>query len=188
MKFFIHFFFILFLTLPLFAENSRLRIFGLGGLGSATIATEGNADSIESPFAFSANIDYLLSSQIDLGAEHMRTLSANGTTLGLTGITIKYYYLYGHPIELLDSKHIDMPTLQFQAWSPYAGMSLGFAQASVLSTTINTVSVYLNLKLGVDYPMTSIWGFRGEINAGTSTVGTGSVQFFNSILGFYLFL
>ena len=179
------------LSLPCysFADISRLRIIGLGGLGSAAISTEGNSDSIESPLAFSASIDYLMNSQINLGAEHMRTLGTNGTAVGLTGLSAKYYFWFQHPQTMLNSISFDdRPSLQIQAVTPFIGASLGFAQASVLNTTINTVSIYLNLKVGIDYPLTTIWGFRFEGNTAFSTVGTGRIRLYNAMLGFYFYL
>jgi len=190
MKLIRHCVFCCFLILPLsaYADIFRLRFVGLGGLGSAAISTEGNADSIESPFAFSTSMDYSMSSQINLGAEHSRTLGANGTAVGLTGLSTKYYFLYQQPQAMLNTFSFDnRPALQVQAVSPYIGASLGFAQASVMATTINTVSIYLNLKVGVDYPLVSIWGVRFESNTAFTTVGTGKIRLYNAMLGFYFY-
>lgn len=169
------------------ADTSRLRIVGSGGLGNASVTSIEKGTSSEGPFSFSTTIDYMVNQRMGLGAEHIRSLSSNGTTIGLTGLNLKYYFLFQHPISLLDNLSlIEKPTLQLQAWSPYIGTSVGFAQASVLETTINAVTIYLALKGGVDYPLSSLWGFRSEFNFAFTGAGTGNIQLVDALIGFYL--
>lgn len=171
-----------------FAEVSRLRIAGLAGLGQALIISNENQSSFESPLGFSANLDYMMNSRFDLGAEHMRSLGANGSTVGFTGLTVKYFFWFHHPQILHASpKEFNGPVIQIQAWSPYVGASVGVGQGSVLDTKINAVGLYLNLKGGLDYPISTSWGMRLEGNMGYS-FGTGTIQLMNGLFGFYTYL
>lgn len=170
-----------------FADTSRLRIVGSGGMGNATVTSIEKGKSSEGPLSFSSTIDYMVNQRFGLGAEHIRSLGSNGTTIGLTGLNLKYYFLFQHPISLLDDLSlIEKPTLQIQAWSPYIGTSVGFAQASILETTINAVTIYFALKGGVDYPLSSLWGFRSEFNFAFTGAGTGNIQLVDALMGFYL--
>lgn len=172
-----------------YADTSRLRIVGAAGFGQAVAVAKDNESSVESPLGFSASIDYMVDSRYDVGAEHMRSLSGNGTTVGLTGLTLKHYFRFQHPKILEDSlKHLNNPVIQIKAWSPYIGGSMGFAQASILDTKVNAVGIYLNIKGGLDYPISTTWGMRCEGNLALTAAGTGRIQMVNALLGFYTFL
>lgn len=171
-----------------FADISRLRAVGLGGLGQALITAKNGENSFESPLGFSANIDYMMNSRFDLGAEHMRSFSSNGSTVGFTGLTFKYFFWFNHPQILQGSpKNIEDPVIQIKAWSPYFGASMGVAQGSLLDTKINAVGIYANLKGGLDYPISNAWGMRLEGNVGFS-FGTGTIQIMNGLVGLYTYL
>ena len=179
---------ILFFNCTSIADISRLRIIGMGGLGQALVTAKNGQYSFESPFGFSANIDYMMNSRFDLGAEHMRSLSSNGSTVGFTGLTVKYFFWFQHPQILQESsKNVDNPVIQIKVWSPYLGTSIGVAQGSILDTKISAVGFYTNFKGGLDYPISNSWGARLESNFGFA-FGTGTIRMMNGLIGFYCYL
>lgn len=180
--------FFIFTSSICFANNSSLRVSALGGLGQALLTSKDGLESFESPFGFSINIDYTMNSRFDLGAEHMRTLSVNGSTVGISGFSLKYFFWFPHPQAVDENtESLERPVLKFNAYTPYVGGSFGVAQGGVLDTKINSVGLYLNLKGGIDYPVSTSWGLRAEGNIGLSS-GTGQLQFINGLIGFYHFL
>lgn len=168
-------------------NDSRVRIAGQGGLGQALITSSSNLHTMESPLGFALAVDYLMSSQLSFGAEHIRSFGQSGSAVGLTGLSVKWYFWLPHPLPLLEKNEAKVPLLQIEGWIPYVGGMLGVGQASVLDSTINTLGLALGLKGGLEYPIFGNWGLRTEGNLSV-TSGTGSIVLVNALAGFYLFL
>jgi hypothetical protein len=174
------------------ADVSRLRVAGLSGFAKSEIlGALTNQSNAQGPMGISAHVDYLLSGQWSIGAEHLRTVSArNGTAVGLTGLSIKNYFWFSHPMAPNDESHITdaQVILTMRALTPYVGMGVGIAQASVLDKNIGALNGFIDVKGGVELPMGQYWGLRSEGNLALSAMGSGSIQFFSLLLGAYVYL
>jgi hypothetical protein len=130
----------------------------------------------------------MMTSQLSLGAEHIRSLGQSGSAVGLTGLGMKWYFWLPHPLPLVSAKiEAPNPTLQVEGWIPYVGGMIGVGQASVLNSSINSLGLTVGAKGGLEYPFFGDWGFRTEGNLSVSS-GTGSIVLINVLAGVYVFL
>lgn len=168
--------------------GSRFRLAGSGGFGQAVITSQSNDGTLEGPLGFSVAVDYMMSSQMGFGAEHIRSVGSSGSAVGLTGMTMKWYFWLPHPSPLLVTKiETSTPTLQVEGWIPYVGGMFGVGQAGVLDSNITSVGLSMGAKGGIEFPFVGNWGFRTEANLAVSS-GTGSIVLINTLIGVYVFL
>lgn len=174
-----------------FADISRLRIVGLGGLAQSQIVGAGSRKfDVQGPIGVSGNVDYLLTGQWEVGAEHLRTVSArNGTAVGLTGIAVKNYFWFSHPqTQITEQDMHSQANIKMQALIPYIGVSLGIAQASILDRNIGMLGSYFCGKGGWEYPINDAWGLRVESSIAITFFGSGTANYISVLLGAYLYL
>ena len=81
------------LSLTCVSHAGQTRTFFNVGLGDAVVksASSTKATRKESPVAFSVNIDFPLSAQYFIFAEHFRSLGTSGSSVGFTGAGLKIY-------------------------------------------------------------------------------------------------
>jgi len=171
----------------------NLRVGGNLGIGQGGAKSQGQV-RVEGPLGFGAYIDYSFDSRFTVGAEHQRSFGSGSTAIGFTGLTGKWYFWTPQPQWLIDSQDvIERPTLIQKNISPYAGLSLGFGQASLpartsAETDILAVGPYVSIKGGLEYPLTGRWGVRSELVYGTTVGGKGVAEMIHLQFGLYYFL
>lgn len=170
----------------------NIRMGGEIGFGQAGAESEGTI-RVEGPLAFSAFIDYSLDPRFTFGAEHERSLAGSISSVGVTDISMKWYFWTPQPQRLVspDDK-IEQSFLMQKNFVPFFGTALGFAQASFpakgTETDVLVVGPYVALKAGVEYPLTQNWGGRSEFVYGMTVGGTGSAEIIHLLIGIYYFL
>lgn len=172
---------------------SYFRAGGIVGAGASGAKNKGTT-RVESPFAFQAFIDYSMSPRFTLGAEHERSLGPTGTSVGLTGVSSKYYLYTPQPQELPEAgDQIQTTTLIQKNIVPYIGFAMGFAQASFPQRNgdeadVLVVAPYVAAKGGFEYPLWGKWGARSEFVYGTSVGGSGQAEVIHLLFGLYYLL
>ncbi len=168
-----------------------LRFLALGGIGQAKVqsASATRASRIESPGGFSIAVDHYLSGPYFIYAEHMRSLGAGGTSVGLTGLGFKFYP-WVNPLYVKNLKPISgRSAISIQGYLPYFGMSLGFDQVSMLGNAgtddVLAVGTYAAAKAGIEMPFAESWGLIVECNYANSITGSGALQAMNILFGGY---
>jgi hypothetical protein len=166
-------------------SGADIRLVGLGGFSQANLTGTSTPARLDSPLGFSLAVDYGLSPQWDFGVEHMRTLSNQGSVLGISSATLKWYFWFPSPRSLAKiDRYSLVPTLLIEGIIPYLGASLGVAQSGYLNPEDTTLGLNIGIKAGMDYPLFGDWGLRGEFNFASSS-GTGSAMLLNLIGGVY---
>lgn len=120
----------------------------------------------------------------------MRSLGSTGSSIGSTGVGLKYYPWLSSSYERSVSLTSNGAKISNHGLSPYIGGGLGFAQASILgngSTTFDVLAVtgYFSIKTGIEYSINEDWGLIGEWNYASSLAGAGKVQVLNLLFGTY---
>ena len=181
------------LTVDSFAATEISRFSGLAGLGQSSSKSADAAGTvrIEGPLGFGFYIDYSWKDSYFLFAEHMRSMSGSATSVGLSGLGLKYYpWLSPQKFKVSNIEKIESTALYYSGYAFYFGGSLGFAQASVLATSTKesalAAGIYINGKAGADFPMSQNWGFREEFNSSFLIAGSGNVQYFNLLIGTFI--
>lgn len=180
-----------FYSIEALSDISRLRIAGMGGLAqSQVVGANTNKLDSQGPMGISAHVDYLLNGQLEIGAEHLRTISGrNGAAVGLTGLSVKNFFWFSHPQTQIQEQDIhSQAILKIRAFTPYLGGSAGIVQASILDRNIGALGGYVGLKGGVELPMSDAWGLRTESNISVSIFGSGAVNYFSLLFGAYFYL
>jgi hypothetical protein len=180
-----------FCSFEVLADISRLRITGMGGLSqSQVVGANTNKPDNQGPMGISAHVDYLLSGQLEIGAEHLRTISSrNGAAVGLTGLSIKNYFWFSHPQTQIPEQDIRSQAIfKIQAFTPYIGGSAGIVQASILDRNIGALGGYVGLKGGIELPISDAWGLRTESNLSISIFGSGAANYISLLFGAYFYL
>lgn len=176
------------------SQSQAARFIALGGFGEAKSTSAGTtaATRLESPGGISFAIDQQLGQQYQgayyIFAEHMRSLGSTGTSVGFTGLGIKFY-----PWLSPSSIGISQPGIRsqmtFTGYVPYLGAGFGFAQSSILGNTtqqdVLAVGGYVSIKGGVEYPMSATWGLLSEGNYMMSVAGSGKIEALNVLFGCY---
>ena len=171
--------------------NNESRFIAAGGFGQAQAksATTGQVRS-ESPGGLSFSVDKHFSGPYFILAEHMRSLGAGGSSVGMTGVGLKFYP-WANPIHFQKIQDLSIRSkISFAGYFPYFGSTLGFAQASMIGTSttedILVVGGYLDMKSGVEFPLSERWGLISEFNFITTVFGSGTVQALNFLFGVYI--
>ncbi len=174
------------------ARTDISRFSGLAGFAMSASKSAEEAGTLrnEGPLGFAFSIDHSWRGPYFLFAEHMRSMSGASTAVGLTGAGIKYYpWVSPLHFKARNADKIESVSLFFSGYSFYMGGSFGFAQSSILSSGDKLASLaaglYVNAKAGVDYPMSQIWGLRGEFNYAMTIVGSGAIQHLNLFGGVF---
>ncbi len=189
---------ILFLTIFLlntycFASDfGGIRIGGALGLGQGGAKSE-NVVRTEGPLGVAVTVDYSLEPRWSLGAEHERSMSGAATSIGFTGVTLRWYFWTPQPQRLIKTDdQIERSFLIQKNFVPYLGTSVGFAQASFPAkdekADVLVVSPYFSFKGGLEYPITGRWGARSEFMYGMTAGGKGAAEILHLLFGFYYFL
>ena len=160
-----------------------VRISGLAGYGQTQItsAESGGGSATESPLAFGFALDTRWREPYYFLAEHMRSYGNGSTSVGLTGVGIKYYpWLHPSHYRPVFGEAIPKSTFSAHGYMYYFGASTGFAQASVpgsaSAASSIAVSFYLSGKAGVDVPLDMSWSLKAELGYALSFFGSGSVN------------
>lgn len=168
----------------------QTRTFFNVGLGDAVVksASTTKATRKESPGAFSVNIDFPLSAQYYIFAEHFRSLGTSGSSVGFTGAGLKFYpWLSPQQTKKVVGK--DKSEISHRGFLYYGGGGVGFSQASVLSNSTQedalAAGLYVSLKAGAEYPLSDFWGLVSEWNYGTALAGSGKIEAVNLLFGAY---
>lgn len=174
------------------ASAKESRFFALGGFGQAKATSAGVTSSsrMQSPGGFGFSVDQNISGSYFGYVEHMRSFGTGGTSIGLTGIGLKFYPwlnpLYVRNVHAISGRSL----VAYQGYLPYVGLSCGFGQASMLGSStaddILAVGGYVAAKAGIEVPYSEGWGFVGEWNYANSVAGSGTIQALNVIFGGYL--
>lgn len=177
-----------------YALESNIRVGGLLGLGKFSVTVQ-EIQKSEDPYSLSFFMDYSYSSRMAIGVEHFRsaTISPINSRIGMSGISMKYYFLNPHPQILNDAKEITKTFLIQKNYSPYYGFGIGYGQSSLFKRTetdidASTTGAYMSLKLGAERPFVNTWGLRSELNIGQTFLGSGQVSFYQLVFGLYTFL
>lgn len=169
-----------------------IRIGGAFGIGQGGAKSE-DVVRTEGPLGVAITVDYSLDPRWSLGAEHERTLAGSVTSIGFTGLTLRWYFWTPQPQVLIktDDK-IERSFLIQKNFVPYLGTSVGFAQASFPALEdkgdVLVVSPYVSFKGGLEYPITGRWGARSEFMYGMTAGGKGAAEILHLLFGFYYFL
>lgn len=177
-----------------FADDSYIRMGGLIGYGESGVKTN-SVSRVESPAAFSIFFDYALTSRYGVQIEHERglSLSPSQSATSFTGLVFKSYFWSPMPQILPDSdKALVKTNIAQYAWTPYAGLGLGFAQSSIvarndLEADANAVGIFAKAIGGVEYPLWGHTGLRLEASFGQSFAGAGTIVFLHAMAGVYYF-
>lgn len=168
------------------------RFSGLAGMAQSASKSAEESGTIrnEGPLGFEFVIDHSWRGPYFLFAEHMRSLSGASTAVGLTGAGIKFYpWISPLHFKTRNTDKIESASLFYSGYSFYFGGSMGFAQSSILSSGDKAASLaaglYINGKAGVDYPLSQIWGLRGEFNYAMTILGSGEIQHLNLFAGIF---
>lgn len=171
-----------------FAANQS-RVIGHFGLGqSSTTSASGSSVYTEAPMAFGFSFDYSFRDPYYISAEHLRTFGDGGTSVGLTGVGVKYYpWLsprFQHTGNLLTN---DKAKMSIKGNSYYFGGAAGMAQASVPPkgnyTAAVAVGIYVDAKAGIEMGISQNWTGIGEFDFATTLFGSGAIQYYNLTFG-----
>ncbi|GEM_PF-2767438 len=178
------------LSLTSISHAGQTRTFFNVGLGDAVVksASATKATRKESPGAFSVNIDFPLSAQYFIFAEHFRSLGTSGSSVGFTGAGLKFYpWLSPGQTKKIVGK--DKSEISHRGFLYYGGGGIGFSQASILSNSTQddalAAGLYLSLKAGAEYPLSDFWGLVTEWNYGSAVIGSGKIEAVNLLFGTY---
>lgn len=185
--------FLLFSSLG-FSLESNLRVGGMLGLGKFNVSVQ-EIQKSEEPYSLSFFMDYSYSARMAIGVEHFRsaTLAPINSRVGMSGVSFKYYFLNPHPQILDEAKEIKKSFLIQKNYTPYYGFGIGYGQSSLFKRTetdvdASTTGAYGTLRLGIERPWVSTWGLRSELNFGQTLMGSGTVSFYQLVVGMYCFL
>ena len=178
------------LSLTCVSHAGQTRTFFNVGLGDAVVksASSTKATRKESPVAFSVNIDFPLSAQYFIFAEHFRSLGTSGSSVGFTGAGLKIYpWLSPGQTKKVVGK--DKSEMSHRGFLYYGGGGIGFSQASILSNSTQddalAAGLYVSLKAGAEYPLSDFWGLVTEWNYGSAVAGSGKIEAVNLLFGTY---
>ena len=177
-----------------YGEVSRFRVSGLLGLANAQVTSLSTSPVTveQGPLGGTAAMEYLFDGEWEFGSEHKRTWggtkgSSAGSAVGLTGIVVKNYFWISHPQVKTSEGSLGSASLfEMNALIPYVGGVFGISQASIVEKNINNIGFYGALKVGVDWPMTKMWGLRGE--SSYSSTLDGSISLMALEFGAYFYL
>ena len=177
---------VFFLQCPTYALS---RVHGEFGLGQgATVSSDGKSKFVENPLAFGFSLDHLVSDAYFVFAEHLRTYGASGTSMGLTGLGAKFYpWINPQQGRAVYNETSSSSNLSIQGYATYFGAGFGFAQASVPASVGHSAAVavgsYASGKIGMETAFSKNWTLFGEANLALTLVGSGSLQYFNIVVG-----
>lgn len=172
------------------SQSQAARFIALGGLGEAKSTSAGTtgATRLESPGGISFALDQQYQGAYYIFAEHMRSLGSTGTSVGMTGLGIKFYP-WLNPASVGVSQPGARAQMTFSGYIPYVGGGFGFAQSSILGNSaqqdVLAVGGYISAKGGVEYPMSPTWGLSSEGNYILSVAGSGKIEALNLLFGGY---
>lgn len=174
------------------SDFGGIRIGGALGFGHAGAKSE-DVVRTEGPLGVAVTVDYSLEPRWSLGAEHERSMSGAATSIGFTGLTLRWYFWTPQPQRLIKTDdQIERSFLIQKNFVPYLGTSVGFAQASFPAKDdkgdVLVVSPYFSFKGGLEYPITGRWGARSEFMYGMTAGGKGAAEILHLLFGFYYFL
>lgn len=173
--------------------KAETRLYGAGGLGyanssSAQASTLSNS-RIEMPGGFSIGVDQFYYDSLFIFVEHIRSLGSSGSGIGITTIGLKKYPWLNPVLKktMPLSLNTHSTNVYFEGYCIYYGLSLGFAQASLLaespSDNILALGPFANAKLGVEMPLNLKFNILVESNLGSTFSATGSILNMNAIIG-----
>jgi hypothetical protein len=174
------------------SDFGGIRIGGALGLGQGGAKSE-NVVRTEGPLGVAVTVDYSLEPRWSLGEEQERSMSGAATSIGFTGVTLRWYFWTPQPQRLIKTDdQIERSFLIQKNFVPYLGTSVGFAQASFPAkdekADVLVVSPYFSFKGGLEYPITGRWGARSEFMYGMTAGGKGAAEILHLLFGFYYFL
>lgn len=173
-------------------DFSGIRVSGALGFGQGGAKSEGVVRT-EGPLGIAVAVDYSLEPRWSLGAEHERSMSGAATSIGFTGLALRWYFWTPQPQRLIKTgDQIERSFLIQKNFVPYIGTSVGFAQASFPAidekAEVLVVSPYFSFKSGLEYPITGGWGARSEFMYGMTAGGKGAAEMIHLLFGIYYFL
>lgn len=174
------------------AETLRYSI--LAGYGQSAIQrdvlVDGEVQSVirsEEPLAVRLGVEGLLSDQVAVGVYHSRGVRLGPISSGVsfTGIEGRWHFLSPVPFSVREAAN-DSQMVR-QEWSPFIGVGLGVASASVFREleSVQTVSdsgIYFSGNLGVELALSPGLSARAELSY---LMGSGSPSASSSIIGFH---
>ncbi len=180
--------FLCYSQVSLAAVPSRFQIqFGIGQ-GTAT-SVDARTKFVENPMAFGFQLDHPFSEAYYIFAEHLRSYGASGTSMGLTGLGLKFYpWMTPYQTLAAYSDAQAKTVIAIDGYATYFGVGSGFAQASVPANgknpAIAAVGPYLSGKAGMENSFSKNWAYMTEANFALTLAGSGAVQYFNIVFGF----
>ncbi len=147
--------------------------FGIGVTADASGFTQ--VPRSEGPLVASVFVEMLLTDKISLGFEHYRgvSLAPFSTAASFTGLVSRYYFMGPAPsmVPLSDGQS----SLFVKSWTPFAGISAGYAQATISRDndqvpTVSGSAGYVGVTGGADYLLKPGVGIRPEVVIASSQV------------------
>ena len=166
----------LFLSVNSYADELARIYFG-GGFGTASASNE--IQRSEGPYGMLAGIDYVFTTKVSLGVEHLRSVSLSpaASSISYSGLTATFYYPGNSPTTVYKADELRPGTMMTRDISTYLGASIGFAQASMLpdvtGKSANVAGIYGAFRGGFDFTWIGRLGIRNQIEITQTLLGSG---------------
>ena len=171
------------------AADSRSRFSGQIGVGTASsTSADGKSNTSEGPLGYGFMLDYALKTQYFLFGEHMRSFGEGASSIGLSGLGIKYYpWLSPLDAQGMYADFAGKSLLGVTGNCYYFAAVSGLSQASVPSAgkipATVAVAPYIGLKSGYESSLSRDWSLKAELTIAFSVGGSGTVQYTNLAFG-----
>ena len=147
---------------------------GVGSGGVSTYATNAIyynptlVNRTEGPGVVSGFVEWTLGDRLMMSIEHMRFISLSPLTSGFSNTSLVVRWYPFAPSLTLDSQAVTENHIFLTGWTPFVGLTGGYAQASISRSNdafpeVQGNAISVGARLGVDTLITPGLGFRPEL-------------------------